>query len=161
MQWLLLKMGRQAGEKVWAPKNDQQRITSEYKFGDFEETFAAGLDTQVKYVENIDVVWKEEFRIDAAFEIENSTSIYSGLLRFADLNIVAPNTLYPMFIVAPNDRKNRLREQLRRPAFKRLELDKKVRFLSYEQIDEIDDFFSGSDSGLSVDLIVGKSELVI
>ena len=35
------------------------------------ETFAAGLDTQVKYVENIDVVWKEEFRIDAAFEIEN------------------------------------------------------------------------------------------
>ena len=28
MQWLLLKMGRQAGEKVWAPRNDQQRITS-------------------------------------------------------------------------------------------------------------------------------------
>ena len=46
-------------------------------------------------------MWKEEFRIDAAFEIENSTSIYSGLLRFADLNIVAPNTTYPMFIVAP------------------------------------------------------------
>ena len=104
---------------------------------------------------------RPEFRIGDAYEIEKSTSIYSGLLRFADLNIVAPNTLYPMFIVAPNDRKNRLRDQLRRPAFKRLELDKKVRFLSYEEIDEIDDFFSGSDSGLSVDLIVGKSELVI
>jgi hypothetical protein len=26
MQWLLLKIGRQAGEKVWAPRNDQQRI---------------------------------------------------------------------------------------------------------------------------------------
>jgi hypothetical protein len=63
-----------------------------------------------------------------------------------------------MFIVAPNDRKYRLREQLRRPAFKRLELDKKVRFLSYETIDEVDEFFSGSDSGLSVDLIYGKSE---
>src|SRR5262249_17832718 len=37
MQWLLLKMGRQAGETVWAPKNDQQRITAEYKFGDFAE----------------------------------------------------------------------------------------------------------------------------
>jgi hypothetical protein len=45
MQWLLLKMGRQAGETVWAPKNDQQRITAEYKFEEFAETFAAGLDT--------------------------------------------------------------------------------------------------------------------
>lgn len=35
-------------------------------------------------------MWKQEFRIGAAYEIENSSSIYSGLLRFADLNIVAP-----------------------------------------------------------------------
>jgi len=48
-----------------------------------------------------DVVWKEEFRIDAAFEIENGTSIYSGLLRFADLTMVAPNTIYLLFIVSP------------------------------------------------------------
>jgi hypothetical protein len=46
MQWLLLKMGRQAGEKVWAPRNDQQRITAEYKFTDFEKEFSDGLDTQ-------------------------------------------------------------------------------------------------------------------
>jgi hypothetical protein len=63
-----------------------------------------------------------------------------------------------MFVVAPGSRKNRLREQLRRPTFKRLELDKKVRFLSYETINEIDTFFSGSNTGLNVDLVVGKSE---
>src|SRR5437773_10679781 len=108
-------MGLQAGEKVWAPRNDQQRITSEYNFADFAETFAAGMDTQVKYVENIDVVWEEEFRTDAAFEIQNSTSIYSGLLRFADLTMVAPNTLYPMFSVAPRARRQRVRQQLARP----------------------------------------------
>ena len=112
----------------------------------------------LSYVENIDVVWKQEFRIGAAYEIENSTSIYSGLLRFADLNIVAPNTLYPMFIVAPTEKKGRLREQLRRPTFKRLELDKKVRFLSYEAIDEIDQFFAASTTGLNVDVILAKSE---
>src|SRR5258707_15276877 len=83
------------------------------------------------------------FKQKTAYEIENSTSIYSGLLRFADLNIIAPNTLYPMFIVAPKEKKGRLREQLRRPTFKRLGLDKKVRFLSYEAIDDIDQFFSG------------------
>jgi hypothetical protein len=160
MQWLLLKMGRQAGEKVWAPKNDQQRITSEYNFGDFAETFAAGLDTQVKYVENIDVVWKEEFRIDAAFEIENSTSIYSGLLRFADLAMVAPNTVYPMFIVAPGERRQRVREQLARPSFRHLGIHEKVRYLSYERVNEIEKFFGESKTGLNVDVFVGKSEIL-
>jgi len=161
MQWLLLKMGRQAGETVWAPRNDQQRITDEYKFGDFAESFAAGLDTQVKYVENIDVVWKEEFRIDAAFEIENSTSIYSGLLRFADLTMVAPNTLYPMFIVAPRERRNRVREQLTRPSFRHLGIHEKVRYLSYEKVNEIDQFFGESKSGLGVDVLIGKSEVLV
>src|SRR5437763_11420590 len=94
MQWLLLKMGRQAGEKVWAPRNDQQRITAEYKFADFEKEFSDGLDTQAKYVANIDVVWKEEFRIDAAFEIVKSTSLYSCVLRFGVLTMVAPITVY-------------------------------------------------------------------
>lgn len=158
MQWLLLKLGRQAGEKVWSPRNDQSRITAEYNFRDFEETFAAGLDAQVKYVENIDVVWKEEFRIDAAFEIENSTSIYSGLLRFADLTMVAPNTVYPMFIVAPAQRRNRVREQLARPSFRHLGISDKVRYLPYEKVLEIEEFFGEEGEGLSVDLFKGKSE---
>lgn len=158
MQWLLLKMGRQAGEKVWAPRNDQSRITSEYNFRDFEETFAAGLDAQVKYVENIDVVWKEEFRIDAAFEIENSTSIYSGLLRFADLMMVAPNTVYPMFIVAPGERRNRVREQLTRPSFRHLGLGAKVRYLAYEKVQEVEDFFGDEGKGLSIEVLSGKAE---
>jgi hypothetical protein len=159
MQWLLLKLGLKAGQKVWAPRGDQSRIVSGYQFSSFEETFAAGLDTQVKYVENIDVVWKEEFRIDAAFEIENSTSIYSGLLRFADLTIVAPNTVYPMFIVAPGGRRARVQEQLARPAFRRLHLGEKVRYLSYERVRETDDFFEDNSRGFNVDVLVGKSEL--
>ena len=66
----------------------------------------------------------------------------------------------PMFVVAPSHRKNRVREQLRRPTFKQLGLDRKVRFLSYEVIDEIDGFFATSESGLTVETIVGKSEVV-
>jgi hypothetical protein len=157
MQWMLLKMGKQAGEKVWAPRSDQSRITSQYNFQDFEGTFAAGLDAQVKYVENIDVVWKEEFRIDAAFEVENSTSIYSGLLRFADLTMVAPNTFYPLFIVAPSERRNRVKEQLSRPTFRHLKLGEKVRYLSYDRVKEINDFF-GDGSSLNVNVLIEKAE---
>ncbi|MDB4909149.1 MAG: hypothetical protein JWO05_3933 [Gemmatimonadetes bacterium] len=158
MQWMLARLGLKAGERVWVPIGDQERLRKAYQFESFDEEFSAGIDLPHSYIENIDVVWKQEFRIGAAYEIENSTSIYSGLLRFADLNIIAPNTLYPMFIVAPREKKGRLREQLRRPTFRRLELDKKVRFLAYETIDEIDKFFSSSDSGVTVDMISGKSE---
>jgi len=157
MQWTLLRMGRQSGEKVWAPRNDQSRITAAHNFTEFEPTFASGLDTQVKYLENIDVVWKEEFRIDAAFEVENSTSIYSGLLRFADLTMVAPNTNYPLFIVAPDERRNRVREQLVRPAFKHLKIAEKVKFLSYDKVREIDAFLPDG-KGISVDMISAKAE---
>ena len=158
MQWKLARLGLKAGERVWVPVGDQTRLRQAYQFESFDAEFSAGIDLPHSYIENIDVVWKQEFRIGAAYEIENSTSIYSGLLRFADLNIIAPNTLYPMFIVAPKEKKSRLRDQLRRPTFKRLELDKKVRFLSYEAIDEIDNFFSGSEAGLNVDIILARSE---
>jgi len=158
MQWMLLNLGRKAGSKVWIPANDQGRIQQQYHFNEFEQDFTAGIDAQTRYVENIDVVWKEEFRIDAAFEIENSTSIYSGLLRFSDLTLVAPNTIYPLFIVAPRDKRNRLVEQLRRPTFQKLRLDRKVRYLSYEAVEEIDRFFANTEAGLNVDVVVGRSE---
>jgi len=160
MQWKLARLGLKTGSKVWIPVNDQANLRKIYEFNNFESNITAGLDTPVKYVENIDVIWKEEFRIDAAFEIENTTAIYSGLLRFTDLSIVAPNTIYPLFIVAPLEKKNRLMEQLRRPTFKKFELGKKVNYLSYEAVDQIDDFFANSSSGLSVDLIKGKAELL-
>jgi hypothetical protein len=158
MQWTLLKLGKQGGERVWAPRSDQTRITSAFQFSDFEPTLAAGLDTQVRYVENIDVVWKEEFRIDAAFEIENSTAIYSGLLRLSDLTMVAPNSLYPLFIVAPGERKNRVREQLIRPTFRNLHIAEKVLFLSYEKVREIDDFFGEGPAGPTPDILSAKAE---
>jgi|MudIll2142460700_1097286.scaffolds.fasta_scaffold14110_6 hypothetical protein len=160
IQWKLVHLGLKTGSKVWVPRNDQPKIQREFDFRDFEPEFSSGIDMPARYVENIDVVWKEEFRIDAAFEVEHSTAIYSGLLRFADLKVIAPNINYPLFIVAPTAKKNRVFEQLKRPSFKKLGLDKEVRYLSYEVIDEVDKFFESSTSGLNVDLIVGKSEAI-
>ena len=160
MQWKLIQLGMKSGSKVWIPKSDQQQIITKYEFGDFEREFAAGIDTPAKYVENIDVVWKEEFRIDAAFEIENTTAIYSGLLRFSDLKIIAPNSNYPLFIVAPQSKRNRLIEQIKRPTFRKLDFGNKVKFLPYEVVNDIDSFFKNSVAGLNVDLLVGRSESI-
>lgn len=158
MQWKLAKLGKKAGSKVWVPRNDQGKLTKNYDFVDYEQEFTVGIDTPARYVEQIDVVWKKEFQIDAAFEIENSTSIYSGLLRFADLKQVAPNHNYPLFIVAPIEKRERVINQVKRPSFNKLDLSRDVRYLSYETVNEIDDFFSHSVAGLSADLILGKSE---
>jgi hypothetical protein len=160
MQWKIANLGLKAGEKIWVPTADQGRLRSTYNFSEFESAFSTGIDLQKRYYENIDVVWKEEYRIGAAFEVENSTSIYSGLLRFADLNVVAPNTLYPMFIVAPVERRNRVRDQVLRPAFKRLALPGKVRFLPYETIDDIERFFGNVAGGVSVELMQSKAEAI-
>ena len=84
----------------------------------------------------------------------------SGLLRFADLTMVTPNTIYPLFIVAPGERRNRVREQLARPSFRHLGIHEKVRYLSYERVNEIEDFFGESKSGLNVKVFVVKSEVL-
>jgi len=161
MQWKLARLGLKAGERIWIPTADQTRLRKLFDFDQCDRQFTAGIDLPHSYVENIDVVWKQEFRIDAAYEVENLTAIYSGLLRFADLTILAPNTIYPMFIVAQAARKGQVRDQLRRPAFRQLKLADKVCFLSYETVDEIDGFFSGAASGLNIDLINGKAEALL
>jgi hypothetical protein len=161
MQWTLAKLGLKAGEKVWVPPGDQTKIRKLYEFNQFETRFTSGIDLPTGYFDNIDVIWKEQFRIDAAFEIENSTAIYSGLLRFADLTIVAPNTTYPLFLVAPKERRDQVRKQLERPAFQQFRLSSKVKFLCYEAIEDVDRFFPDLSSGFSVDVIRGKAETLL
>ena len=48
-------------------------------------------DTTLKTVENIDVLWVRRRSIVRAFEVEHTTSIYSGILRMADLMALQPN----------------------------------------------------------------------
>jgi hypothetical protein len=159
MQWTLTKLGIKAGMRVWVPRGDQTRIRRWYtEFNDFEPRFSAGIDLDARFFENIDVVWKEQFRIDAAFEVENSTAIYSGLLRFADLNIVAPNTAYPLFVVAPKERREEVRTQLCRPVFQQLKMHSKVKFLPYEAIDDVDRLFANVPKGMNIDILEGKAE---
>jgi hypothetical protein len=136
IQYKLAKIGQRIGSKVWLPKNDQTRVQNQYGKIEFEKEFTAALDVPKDYAERIDVVWKDGYRIDAAFEVEHSTEVYSGLLRFSDLKIVTPNSTYPLFIVAPQSRRQKVFNEINRPTFKHLSIDKEVKFLPYELVDE-------------------------
>ena len=56
----------------------------------------------------------------AAFEVESTTSIYSGLLRMPDLVSMQPNLKIPLYLVAPDDRREKVFNEVNRPTFTRL-----------------------------------------
>jgi len=50
-----------------------------------------------------------------AFEVEHTTAIYSGILRMADLLALQPNMDIRLHIVAPEARKQKVFDEIRRP----------------------------------------------
>ena len=58
-------------------------------------------DTTLRTIEQIDVLWLRGRSIVRAFEVEHTTSVYSGILRMADLLALQPNMDIKLHIVAP------------------------------------------------------------
>ncbi len=77
-------------------------------------------EATTRTVELIDVLWMRKNAIVAAFEIECTTSIYSGLLRMSDLIAMQPNLNIPLYIVAPDERREKVLAEVNRPTFSRL-----------------------------------------
>lgn len=55
----------------------------------------------------------------AAFEVEKSTSIYSGILRLTDLSYSMTNEDQVIYLVVPDNREKDVVLQLTRPAIKK------------------------------------------
>jgi type II restriction enzyme len=84
----------------------------------------------------IDVVWIDpgSAKVAAAFEVEHSTSIYSGIVRMLDLALgteIGEGSV--LFLVAPDNRREDVRQQLQRPAFSRVSL-LGIRYLPYGEL---------------------------
>jgi hypothetical protein len=161
IQWRLIRLGRSANVDVWVPKNDQGKEWHGHRFSDLVlKEFKEGLDIP-RTVENIDTVWRFGYRIKAAFEIEHSTAIYSGLLRLSDLKSIAPNILYPLYIAAPNERRDKVLAELRRPTFHdELRLHEVARYISYEKIRELDEEYGDRGASFRPELLDEASERV-
>ena len=97
-------------------------------------------ETTLRTIEQIDVLWLKGRSIRRAFEVEHTTSIYSGILRMADLLALQPNMDISLHIVAPAARRERVFAELRRPVFSLLDhgpLSETCTYLSYDSIREI------------------------
>jgi predicted RNA-binding protein len=123
-QWRLLKLGSDMGLDVWVARNDRGREWKGHRFADIPR-LRAELPRQFdeatnRTIELIDVLWLTGNAIVAAFEIESTTSIYSGLLRMSDLVAMQPNLNIPLYLVAPDERRQKVFAEVNRPTFSRL-----------------------------------------
>jgi len=140
IQWLLLKLGRELGVDVWVARNDRSRVRNGRALSeqiDVRDRLPHQFDPATqKVIELIDVLWLDGNSIVAAFEVESTTSIYSGLLRMADLVSMQPNLQVPLFIVAPDDRRDRVIQEVNRPTFSSLKqpLVEVCRYISFSAL---------------------------
>jgi len=143
IQALLTKIGASMGLKVWLPRNDRAGVIREWKSSadNLLEVLPLNYDeVTLKTIEQIDVIWLRGRSIVRAFEVEHTTSIYSGILRMADLLALQPNMNIKLHIVAPEARRDKVFQEIRRPVFSLLEagpLSERCTFLSYDGVREI------------------------
>lgn len=159
VQGWLRDLGRSLGFDVWVAANDRNRPVEGGRLCDgCVEVLPAVLEasTGVEAVRLIDVLWLERAngaaagtgRVAAAFEVEHTTSIYSGIVRMLDLALGVPDHAgVRLFLVAPDAREDDVRQQLTRPAFRRV-ADLSVRFLPYGELEKNRDSMARFGSGL-------------
>jgi hypothetical protein len=138
VQWLLAKIGRKFGCRIWIAKNDHNKRWNGERLGEqsLEILPSLGIGNQSqRIIELIDVLWlRGTNRVVAAFEVEHTTSVYSGLLRMSDLAVLSPNLNFPLYILAPENRMDKVRRELSRPTFQYLELHRRCGFFSDEDL---------------------------
>lgn len=143
IQALLAMTGERMGFQVWIPKSDRSRVLEQWEPGPdtLLDTLPLNYDEDtLNTVEQIDVLWLRQRTIVRAFEVEHTTSIYSGILRMADLLALQPNLDIKAHIVAPSDRRDKVMHEITRPAFSQLgnrRLSNTCTYLSYEELSSL------------------------
>ena len=107
IQHQLIKIGLWTDCNVWVATNDRGKKFRKEKFSDLclKNLPQMGFDkTVMRTIEMIDVIWLKNNAPIAAFEVEQSTSIYSGLLRLSDLITLIPAIKIKLYIVGEKSR---------------------------------------------------------
>ena len=139
IQGWLRDLGRALNYQVWIAQNDRGRSFGNGRLGDgCLAKLPSLLDSSpgAEAIRLIDVLWVDVAeKIVAAFEVEHTTSIYSGIVRMLDLALGGDTSnLHSLYLVAPDKREADVRAQLARPAFSRI-ADLSVRYLPYSQLE--------------------------
>ena len=128
MQYHLLKIGNALNYDVIPASNDRSKSYNGSKFSFISIKEFPEIDVPKETfntIKLIDIVWFEKGtnRIVCAFEVEKSTSIYSGILRLTDLSFSLPTHQSKLYIIIPDNREKEVKLQLIRPAVRNSNLE--------------------------------------
>lgn len=143
IQALIAQIGVQMGLSIWIPRNDRGGVLREWRGTSTNILDRLPLnydDTTLRTIEQIDVLWLRGRSIVRAFEVEHTTSVYSGILRMADLLALQPNMDIKLHIVAPEGKREKVFQEILRPVFSLLDrgpLAESCTYLSYGALREV------------------------
>jgi len=143
VQAKLAEIGETLDFKIWLPNSDRARVLEIWKPKEdvlLEDLPLVFDDTTLRTIRNIDVLWIKRRSIVRAFEVENTTSIFSGILRMADLLALQPMLDIKIHIVAPNERRDVVFSQINRPVFADIagkQLSEVCSYISYDSVFEL------------------------
>ncbi|MDA2912910.1 hypothetical protein MYX77_02930 [Acidobacteriia bacterium AH_259_A11_L15] len=139
-QEALIRLGAITGCSVWIATNDRNKIYRGKRLGHscLRSLPNLGLNEEAtSRISLIDVIWIRQNAPLCAFEVETTTSVYSGLLRMADLLALVPALNIKLFIVAPKERQNKVMTELARPTFQKIGLSDFCRFVPTEKLEDM------------------------
>jgi hypothetical protein len=137
IQTLLGSVGIIKGYDIWIPSVDRNKLdwNCTRKF-DCIRDLPTRYESINQIIREVDIIWlkRGSSEVSALFEVEHSTPIYSGLLRFNDLHIIEPS-LKPKYSIVSNDvRRSLFFRQINRPTFKASGLIDFCSFLNYKDV---------------------------
>ena len=135
-QGLLLKVGGLRSLDTFVPNQDKNKMfLQESTLGELRSLDKIPEYSYAHLVQRsstIDVIWFNERKMPHSFfEVEHSTDIQNSLLKFCDLQDFSAR----MVIVADEYRKDEYSRKLSETAFRDLREQKRVSFLSYDELD--------------------------
>lgn len=136
VQTLLASIGRLKGYGVYVPECDIGKLdwALASRFA-LRKSIPSGFDHIRGVLSEIDVIWTASGgeAIEGLFEVEHSTTVYSGLLRFNDVLLTDPKV--SRFSIVSNDtRRGLFTRQISRPTFKKSGLADMASFLEYSNV---------------------------
>jgi type II restriction enzyme len=137
MQHHLLTIGKALGYDVMCARNDVSRSFNGSAFSFLclpcHPELAADRDT-VNTIQLVDVLWfqKGTNNVIGAFEVEKSTSIYSGILRLTDLAHSIADGDEVFYLIVPDKREKEVVTQLMRPSIRAIKVP--IKYILFSEL---------------------------
>lgn len=137
-QYILKELANIIGFDGFIAKNDQNRIykNNVLSYNSLNDIPDYSIPKELeRHISLIDVLWFNNEVPVACFEVEMSTSVYSGILRMADFICTIKNPNTELYLVTTKSREKKILKELNRPIFQQIGLSQMCKVIFLEELE--------------------------